>query len=118
MAGAEHLIIVDAVVDGGPPGRVLRIPVHRLDGDPGPISGHQLALSETLQLARVLNELPLRVEVYGVTITDTEQTGDLVESAVERLCDELIGQLNPSPGARNEAGHGAGQAGVFLQNAT
>lgn len=93
MAGVDHLVVIDAVVDGGPPGRILRISPQQLDDGQGVLTSHQLALTATLQLARTLKTLPSRVEIYGVSITDLNLDGELVKLATARLADDLSSQL-------------------------
>ena len=93
MAGVDHLVVIDAVVDGGPPGRTLRISPQQLDDGQGALTSHQLALTATLQLARTLNALPSRVEIYGVSIADPNLDGELVKLAAARLANDLSSEL-------------------------
>ena len=67
-AGADEVIVVDAVCSGAPPGTI-----HRLDplAEPMPAalshgSTHAFGLAETIELARALDRLPPRLTVYGI----------------------------------------------------
>ncbi len=67
-AGAEAVVLVDAVVTGAPPGSV-----HRFDASERPLparltatSSHDLGLAEALELSRALASLPPRVIVIGI----------------------------------------------------
>jgi hydrogenase maturation protease len=67
-AGAECVIVVDAVSSGAEPGLV-----HRVDATAGPLpvevfgaSTHLLGLGEAVELARALGRLPERLVVLGV----------------------------------------------------
>jgi hydrogenase maturation protease len=60
--------VVDAVYSGAPPGTI-----HRLDASSKEIprqffhySTHALGVTEAVQLARALNQLPPRLIVYGI----------------------------------------------------
>ena len=67
-AGADAVIVVDAVSSGAPPGTV-----HRLDPLAEPIpaalsqgSTHAFGLAETIELARALDRLRRGSTVYGI----------------------------------------------------
>jgi hydrogenase maturation protease len=89
MTGVRHLVIIDAVVDDGPPGRILKVPLERLTQVTSRYTSHQLTLVATLQLARTLGDLPTLVEIYGVTIAGPGQGSPLVEAAAGRLAADL-----------------------------
>lgn len=93
MTGVRHLVIIDAVVDGGPPGRILTLPLERLTEVTGRYTSHQLTLVSTLQLARTLGDLPPHVEIYGVTIAGPDRSSPLVEAATGRLAADLGSRL-------------------------
>jgi len=67
-AGAEAVVLVDAVVTGAPPGSVHRFDASeralpaRLNGT----SSHDLGLADALELSRALASLPRRVIVIGI----------------------------------------------------
>jgi hydrogenase maturation protease len=82
-AGAEEVILVDAVSSGAPAGTV-----HRLDPLavplPAPLargSTHAFGLANTLELARTLERLPPRLTVYGIEGA-CFSTGDALSPAV------------------------------------
>ena len=66
-AGRDHLIIVDAVDTGSPPGTIVRLEddeistVFRTKSSP-----HQLGLQDVLALLRLLDASPARITVIGV----------------------------------------------------
>ena len=68
-AGADEVVIVDAVSSGAAPGTV-----HRLDARAEPLpnsellrgSTHAFGLMETIELARALGRLPPQLLVYGI----------------------------------------------------
>jgi hydrogenase maturation protease len=67
IAGRDHLILVDAVDTGSPPGTVVRLvddeipAVFRTKSSP-----HQLSLQDVLALLRLLDASPAHVTVIGV----------------------------------------------------
>jgi hydrogenase maturation protease len=73
-SGADVAFVVDAVrTDSPSPGRVHRIsvpdPVGRRRG--GAASSHGLGLGEAVELARMLDRLPDRLELFAVEVADT-----------------------------------------------
>ncbi len=66
--GAEHVFLIDAVQSGAPAGTL-----HRIDVQTQPLpsslfrhSTHAFGIAEGIELARVLQELPPRLIVYGI----------------------------------------------------
>ncbi|MEZ0227486.1 MAG: hydrogenase maturation protease, partial [Planctomycetota bacterium] len=64
---AERVVIVDAVLDGSPPGTVTRIPLDAL-ASVRSLSTHGVSVFDALELARVLAPRERRIDVIGVTI--------------------------------------------------
>jgi hydrogenase maturation protease len=67
--GAIRVIIIDAVVTGGPPGTIYRFDVHEL-GATLPVSHssttHGWGLSEALAMGKVFQNLPPVLIIYGI----------------------------------------------------
>jgi hydrogenase maturation protease len=116
-AGADAVIVVDAVSSGAPPGTI-----HRLDPLSEPIpaalsqgSTHAFGLAETIELARALDRLPERLSVYGIEGGCFDAGNELsrpVRAAVDAVREELRERLgesaakgwqDPNAGARDEA---------------
>ena len=100
-AGADAVIIVDAVSSGAPPGTI-----HRLDPLSEPIpaalsqgSTHAFGLADTIALAHTLDRLPARLTVYGIE-GEHFGAGDAlstpVRAAVEAVRAELLERLGKS----------------------
>ncbi|MDJ0738430.1 MAG: hydrogenase maturation protease [Gammaproteobacteria bacterium] len=88
----NHVILIDALVDGGDAGRVVALDPDLLPGQ-RPLTSHQLAISETLALAEALDCRPACVEIYGVTIQTSDQVHAEVRHAAERLGARLSARL-------------------------
>jgi hydrogenase maturation protease len=97
IADRDHLIIIDAMKCGQPPGTVVRV-----EGTDVPaafrtrISPHQLGLSDLLAAAMLTDELPEHLVLYGVEPASLEPGLELspaVEAGIDKLlkgvCDEL-----------------------------
>lgn len=71
LAAERCVVLVDAVVDGGEPGSVLRLAARALESGPRPLSSHGLGVAEALELASTLYGTSIvdRVEIVGVAIT-------------------------------------------------
>ncbi len=67
MAGREHLIVVDAVRTGAPPGTVVLLRDSQVPAlFTQKISPHQLGLCDVLMALRLTNEFPHRLTLVGV----------------------------------------------------
>jgi hydrogenase maturation protease len=105
-AGADEVLLVDAVSSGAPPGTV-----HRLDALSTPLpselargSTHAFSVQETIELARVLERLPPRILVYGIEGERFTAGGELspaVEEAVAEVSAELRDALAATPPPRD-----------------
>ncbi|MFO1155241.1 MAG: HyaD/HybD family hydrogenase maturation endopeptidase [Rhodospirillales bacterium] len=90
IAGRDHLILVDAIATGGPPGTVVR-----LEGDEIPAlfrtrsSPHQLGLQDVLALLRLLDASPAHVTVIGVQPASLDLGLELSPAVAARL-DEMV----------------------------
>ena len=92
--GADHVIVVDAVQSGAPPGTI-----HRLEAHDQPIpsrffhySTHAFSLAEAIELGRVLNQLPARLLIYGVEGKNFD-SGDQVSQEVAIAADQVVKQV-------------------------
>jgi hydrogenase maturation protease len=94
--GAEHAIVVDAAASGATPGTV-----HHFDAaQPVPAeitrsSTHAFGVAEAVELARVLDRLPARLDVYAIEGTDFTAGPGLTEP-VARAVAELRKELDDS----------------------
>jgi hydrogenase maturation protease len=93
IAGRDHLIIVDAVNTGSPPGTLVRL----RDGEV-PVafrtksSPHQLGLQDVLALLRLLGTAPGRVTVIGVQPGRLDLGLELSPLIAGRL-EEMVGRV-------------------------
>ncbi len=90
----QHVIVVDAVGSGAAPGTV-----HRLDPLREPLrsqmfsaSTHHLGVAEAVELARALDRLPARLELYGIEAAGFDAGAPLTE-AVERAVGQVAAEL-------------------------
>jgi hydrogenase maturation protease len=91
-AGAELAIVVDAVRSGAPPGTIHRLDASALPAGLRSASTHALGLADAVELARALDRLPARVELYGIEgarFEPGEALTPAVARAVEALCERL-----------------------------
>lgn len=94
--GADWAIVVDAAASGAPPGTV-----HRFDAGAAPLpagstrsSSHAFGVADAVELARVLDRLPARLDVLAVEGEDFAVGSGLtpaVGRAVDALADALSG---------------------------
>jgi hydrogenase maturation protease len=96
--GASHVVLVDAMVSGRPPGTIARFDVSRdpLPGTVRLVSTHALGAPAAIELARALGRLPSRVLVYGIeggSFAGGAVMSDEVTRAVSELADGLLGEV-------------------------
>jgi hydrogenase maturation protease len=92
--GAETAMLIDAVWSGAEPGTV-----HRFDAVTQPIQGvwwrtstHTFGVAEAIALARILQELPARLLVYGIE-GGSFAPGTGLSRAVAGVVPEVVAQL-------------------------
>jgi len=93
LEGKEHLILIDAIRAGHPPGTVLRV-----EGEDVPktfterISPHQIGISDVLASALLTDALPRSIVLFGVEPADLT-TGIELSPVVEAALDKLVGAV-------------------------
>ena len=99
IAGRDHLILVDAVNTGRPPGTLVRYADRDIPAAfRTKTSPHQLGLADVLALLKLLDRAPRRVTVIGVEAASlgvglelTPVVAARVEEAVQMVWAELGG---------------------------
>ncbi|GIF13927.1 hydrogenase maturation protease [Actinoplanes teichomyceticus] len=105
-AGADLVVLVDAVRGGDQPGRVYELVVDDVDRPAGgTASSHGISLGSTVALARALGRLPRRLVVlavsgreFGFGVDLSPQVAALVEP-VARRAGELVAGTGGDPRA-------------------
>jgi hydrogenase maturation protease len=88
--GADDVIVVDAVVTGAPVGTAQAwdgrqlLPSVRTTA-----STHGFGVAEAIELARVLNRLPIRLQVYGI-VGGRFEPGAQISPEVQRAVEEVV----------------------------
>ncbi len=92
-ASADPVILIDAVVTGAPLGTV-----HVWDAQHLPRFGsstgstHGLGVAEAIELARALDRLPARLQVYGIEGIQFA-TGSQISSEVRQAVEEVVNKI-------------------------
>ena len=91
---ADAVILVDAVQSGAPPGTLHRLDAHQqsIPSDFFHYSTHAFSVAEAVEMARVLQQLPPRLILYGIEGQDFAQGAGL-SSQVTAVMDELLAQV-------------------------
>lgn len=95
LHGTAKLVVCDAVRGAGAPGSMhrWRWPDPRI-AQARPSGSHDLGLSEVLQIAANLGQLPDEVIVWGIEAGETECGPDVeLSPEVQRCCRELVQHL-------------------------
>jgi hydrogenase maturation protease len=97
ISGRDHLIIIDAIKSGNPPGTVLRV-----EGEDVPaqfrtrISPHQLGLSDLLAAATLTDEIPKHLVLFGIEPKEIVMAiglSDEVRAGMDRLVEVVVDEL-------------------------
>lgn len=96
--GAERVALVDAVSSGNTPGTI-----HRFRAEAGPLpspffrlSTHAVNVAETIELARVLHQLPAQLVVYGIEGKEFQAGTGLspeVEGALGAVMEQVLHEM-------------------------
>lgn len=91
LAAGRRVVVVDAVIGGGPPGTVLRLDPGDLAGGPAPLSSHGVGVAEALEIARTLfgDHSAAQVALVGVAI-------DRPRHAVVELSPAVAAAIEPA----------------------
>lgn len=97
LDGKEHVVVVDAIAAGHPPGTVFRV-----EGQDVPrtfhqrISPHQIGLSDVLATALITDSAPADMVMFGVepqSLTTGLALTPVVEASLEKLVAAIVGEL-------------------------
>jgi hydrogenase maturation protease len=103
-SGADDVIVVDAVVTGAPVGTVQAWNGrHPLVSVRTKASTHGLGVAEAIELARVLNQLPMRLQVYGIEGRRFEP-GAAISAEVQLAVEEVVRRIIAHVSAQQESG--------------
>ena len=102
-AGARHVVVVDAAAGDAAPGSV-----RRFDARAAPLparflrsSTHAFGVADAVELARALDRLPERLEVYaieGASFAAGAPLSPAVAAAIDELADLLAAEAAGEPG--------------------
>lgn len=88
MAGAEAVILIDALCGDCEPGTVVRLDGAEIRGDAGAISTHAFGVAEAIDLARTLGSLPPRLCVLGLCVSMAGST--VADAQLKRLAGAVV----------------------------
>ena len=99
LSGAEEVIILDAMKNGGRPGQLLRLTGEAVGQAPVKLSSHGFGLRETLNLARVLGESPGQTWLMGIEVGEQEHylPGGWVERLAKAVEAEILSRCQAVP---------------------
>ena len=105
----QDVIIVDAMVSGGPPGSIIEIDAvaERLPNEGQLLSSHGISLADAVELARLLQRMPKRLTVLGVEAQSFGQLDEVSPVVAEAIPNVVrrINELLPITDPTTEAFH-------------
>lgn len=110
-ADAEDVIVVDAVVTGAPAGTVETWDTSRtLTTRKTPATTHGFGVAEAIEIARALDRLPARLQVYGIEARQFEPGSEVspevaagIQEVVRRISDAVRAVSSRRPGPSGDA---------------
>ena len=102
MANASWVILVDAMQSAGPAGRIQHFNQTDWPGYGRGLSSHGFGVLDTLALARELGCLPVRLDLYGIEISQAlpgTQPTQGIQTAAVQLAERIAHALRQVPGA-------------------
>jgi hydrogenase maturation protease len=96
--GANGVIMVDAVSSGAPPGTIHRLDARRqaIPIDFFSYSTHAFSVAEAVEMARVLDQLPPKMIIYGIEGGSFEfgtSPSPALEAAVSQVIESILKDL-------------------------
>lgn len=105
LEGADHVVLVDALLGGGAPGSVRRLRLEDLEGA-RPLSTHGVSVAQAIELASLVSPGERSIDIVGVSIARAAPLASLspeVARAVPAVADLVIRALTsrggPAPAA-------------------
>jgi hydrogenase maturation protease len=79
LSGCDSAIVLDAVITGQVAGQIIALGMDELEHHSCSYpSSHGFGITEALELARVLEQLPKALKIFGISVTDALQDADEV----------------------------------------
>jgi hydrogenase maturation protease len=96
--GQAHVIVVDAMRSGATVGTIRAFDAVSVPLPAGkfPSLSHRFGLAEAVEMARILDRLPARLDIWGIEAGDVGQ-GPGLSLEVETAVAEVVARLTPSP---------------------
>jgi hydrogenase maturation protease len=96
FAGADLLVLIDAVDAKGEPGEVLRFSKEDiiLDRFPMKLSPHQIGIQDTLLISDLRGECPQEIIFFGVIPASYDSSIELTEAGKKAL-DKVLTEIRP-----------------------
>ncbi|MBK8701661.1 MAG: hydrogenase maturation protease [Saprospiraceae bacterium] len=97
LTSHEHIIMVDATMDGHPVGTIRKIKPRFASDFPRAMSTHDIGLKDLVSALQLLGKMP-EIDLYVVSIESLQQQfvglSPEIEEAVNKLADEIMDQLH------------------------
>lgn len=92
--GANPVVLIDAVVDGGKPGRVLHLAPGAHARRARLLSSHGVGVLQAIDIARTLDpdRLARRIEVIAITIARPARAGEALSPDVARAVEKAAAE--------------------------
>ena len=99
--GADDVAVVDVVVTGAPVGTVRTWGAHPpFISCKAAVSTHGLGVAEAIELSRILDRLPARLQIYGIEGRRFEDGGEIspkLHSGIEEVVRRIIDAIRTAP---------------------
>ena len=94
MIGYDRAILIDAIVTGGPPGKVWALEPDDLPATRNTHSSHDGSLAAALELGHLTGlRLPDDIRVWAVEAADVESFGEALTPSVNQAVPHVVNQV-------------------------
>lgn len=93
-AGANTVVLVDAMLCGTVAGEVMRLQPEQLLGQADRLSSHSVGVAEALALAVAIDALPPRMFLYGIECAEKLAADNWLPRLASMITDDLDGMIS------------------------
>ncbi|EHQ29318.1 hydrogenase maturation protease [Mucilaginibacter paludis] len=96
----HHVILIDATLDGNPPG-TIRLIKPKFAGDfPPAMSTHDIGLKDLVSALHLLDQMP-EIDLFVISIASVQQQGIELSPNIERIVPSVIDEIKCLLGKRH-----------------
>lgn len=88
----EHVVLIDATLDGNPPGTIRLIKPRFASDFPPAMSTHDIGLKDLVSSLQLLDKMP-EIDLFVISIASVQQQGIELSPGIEQVVPAVIQQI-------------------------